>query len=119
MSTVELVAISNGLKEGELVVTEGADRLKDGASVMLQGDTPTQAPGASSGRRAARGEGGGRRGEGRSGEGRPGAAAAGAAAPAAPAAEGAVTPAAPAPATAPAAPAAPASAAGNAPAQAQ
>ncbi|MFG5776785.1 MdtA/MuxA family multidrug efflux RND transporter periplasmic adaptor subunit [Comamonas sp. J-3] len=117
MSTVELVAISSGLKEGELVVTEGADRLKDGASVMLQGDTPTQAPGASSGRRGARGEGGGRRGEGRPGEGRPGGGAPGAA----PAAEGAVVPAAPAAApTAPAAPAAPAaSAAGNAPAQAK
>ena len=122
MSTVELVAISNGLTEGELVVTEGADRLKDGASVMLQGDTPTQAPGASSGRRAARGEGGGRRGEGRPGEGRPGEGRpGGGAAGAASAAEGAVAPAAPAAApTAPATPAASAaSAAGNAPAQAQ
>ena len=51
MGTVEWVAISSGLQEGELVVTEGADRLKDGAPVALQGDTPMQAQGASSGRR--------------------------------------------------------------------
>ncbi|MDR0259508.1 MAG: efflux RND transporter periplasmic adaptor subunit, partial [Comamonas sp.] len=87
MSTVEWVAINSGLKEGELVVTEGADRLKDGAVVALQGDTPTQAHGASSGRRGPR-EGGAREGGGRrgNGEGRgangaaPGAAAPGAAA---------------------------------------
>ena len=54
MTTVEWVAITNGLKEGDLVVTEGADRLKDGAAVALQGDTPTGAPGASSGRRGGR-----------------------------------------------------------------
>lgn len=63
MSTVEWVAISSGLKEGELVVTEGADRLKDGAPVALQGDTPMQAQGASSGRRAGR-DGAGRQGAG-------------------------------------------------------
>ncbi len=63
MSTVEWVAISSGLKVGELVVTEGADRLKDGATVMLQGDTPTQAPGASSGRRGGK-DGSGKRGNG-------------------------------------------------------
>ena len=56
MSTVEWVAITTGLKEGELVVTEGADRLKDGAAVSLQGDTPTQAQGASSGRRGGQGK---------------------------------------------------------------
>ena len=72
MSTVEWVAISSGLKEGELVVTEGADRLKDGASVALQGDTPTQAPGASSGRRGNRGEGGNGGGGRRGGAGRAG-----------------------------------------------
>jgi len=31
------VAVSSGLEPGELVVTEGADRLKDGASVNLAG----------------------------------------------------------------------------------
>jgi len=96
MSTVEWVAINSGLKEGELVVTEGADRLKDGAVVALQGDTPTQAHGASSGRRGAREggprEGGGRRGngEGRGANGAaPGGAAPGAAAPGAAAGNGA------------------------------
>ena len=65
MSTVEYVAITTGLKEGELVVTEGADRLKDGAAVALQGDTPNQAHGASNGRRGGGGAGGGgRRGAG-------------------------------------------------------
>ncbi|GAB2822552.1 MdtA/MuxA family multidrug efflux RND transporter periplasmic adaptor subunit [Comamonas piscis] len=81
MSTVEWVAINSGLKEGELVVTEGADRLKDGAVVALQGDTPTQAQGASSGRRGPR-EGGPRDGSGRRGNGE-GRGAAGATAPAA------------------------------------
>ena len=102
MSTVEFVAITNGLKEGELVVTEGADRLKDGATVSLQGDTPTQAAGASSGRRGNRGEGGGREGGGRrgNGEGRP--AGVPGAAPASAAPNGSVAPAAPAPASAPA-----------------
>ena len=82
MSTVEWVAINTGLKEGELVVTEGADRLKDGAVVALQGDTPTQAQGASSGRRGPR-EGGGRRGNGEGRAAGAGPAAAGTAAPAA------------------------------------
>jgi multidrug efflux system membrane fusion protein len=86
MSTVEWVAINSGLKEGELVVTEGADRLKDGAVVALQGDTPTQAQGASSGRRGPR-EGGPREGGGRRGNGE-GRGAAGATAPAAAAGNG-------------------------------
>ncbi|MGJ7543235.1 efflux RND transporter periplasmic adaptor subunit [Variovorax sp. LT1R16] len=41
-STVESVVITEGLKEGERVVTEGGDRLKDGTTVQL----PTDAPGA-------------------------------------------------------------------------
>ena len=69
MSTVEYVAITTGLKEGELVVTEGADRLKDGAAVALQGDTPNQAHGASNGRRGGGGAGGGAGGGGRRGAG--------------------------------------------------
>jgi multidrug efflux system membrane fusion protein len=43
-ATVDLVAIADGVKEGELVVTEGGDRLKDGARVQLQGDKPAVAP---------------------------------------------------------------------------
>ncbi|MFI5446262.1 efflux RND transporter periplasmic adaptor subunit [Polaromonas sp. UC242_47] len=39
-ATVEKVIISSGLNEGERVITEGADRLKDGASVVLPGDPP-------------------------------------------------------------------------------
>jgi membrane fusion protein, multidrug efflux system len=39
-ATVDKVAISSGLKAGERVITEGADRLKDGASVTLPGDQP-------------------------------------------------------------------------------
>ncbi len=72
MSTVEWVAITTGLKEGELVVTEGADRLKDGAAVALQGDTPNQAQGASSGRRGGQGK----RGDGAGGRAGSGAGAA-------------------------------------------
>jgi membrane fusion protein, multidrug efflux system len=38
--TVDKVVIASGLEEGERVITEGADRLKDGASVVLPGDPP-------------------------------------------------------------------------------
>ena len=63
-ATVEVVAIISGLQEGEKVVTEGGDRIKDGATVQLQGDQPVagRRPGAS-GPRGARGQ-GGPRGEG-------------------------------------------------------
>jgi len=39
-STVDRVEIKTGLQGGETVITEGADRLKDGAKVMLPGDRP-------------------------------------------------------------------------------
>lgn len=39
-ATVDKVAIAVGLQAGEQVVTEGADRLKDGSRVMLPGDKP-------------------------------------------------------------------------------
>ena len=39
-ATVDKVQIVSGLKAGEQVITEGADRLKDGASVVLPGDSP-------------------------------------------------------------------------------
>ena len=52
-ATVDKVVITSGLKAGERVITEGADRLKDGASVALPGDQP-RGPGNS-------GAGGGKR----------------------------------------------------------
>ena len=54
-ATVGQIAITEGLKPGERVVTEGGDRLKDGATVQLQGQAPAaagQRPGQ--GARAAR-----------------------------------------------------------------
>ena len=49
-ATLEKVVIASGLKAGEQVITEGADRLKDGSRVSLAGDAPRGAgrrPGAS------------------------------------------------------------------------
>lgn len=42
-ATVDRVEIKTGLQGGETVITEGADRLKDGATVMLPGDRPAGA----------------------------------------------------------------------------
>jgi multidrug efflux system membrane fusion protein len=67
-ATVDKVEIRTGVKAGEQVITEGGDRLKDGAKVTL----PTDKPGAG-------GAGGGRRGN-RGGQGAAGGAPAGAAA---------------------------------------
>ena len=44
-ATVDKVVITSGLKAGERVITEGADRLRDGASVTLPSDQP-RGPGA-------------------------------------------------------------------------
>lgn len=44
-ATVEKIVVASGLKAGERVITEGADRLKDGASVVLPGDAPGGAGG--------------------------------------------------------------------------
>lgn len=65
-STVDVVAVTEGLEVGENVVTEGGDRIKDGARVALQGDKPVTGPraGASGPRSAASGP-RGQRGEGR------------------------------------------------------
>ncbi|AMM23389.1 hypothetical protein AX767_02690 [Variovorax sp. PAMC 28711] len=49
-STVESVVITEGLKDGERVVTEGGDRLKDGSRVQLPTDVPA-AGGRAGGRR--------------------------------------------------------------------
>jgi multidrug efflux system membrane fusion protein len=62
-ATVALVAISEGLAEGERVVTEGGDRLQDGMSVQLPGAAGARGPraGASAPRAGASGEGRARR----------------------------------------------------------
>jgi multidrug efflux system membrane fusion protein len=41
----EKVAVTAGLKPGEVVVTEGGDRLRDGAPVILPSSAPAAAPG--------------------------------------------------------------------------
>lgn len=56
------VQVATGLKAGEQVITEGADRLKDGAKVTLPGDKP--AAGGAGGRRGGRGEGAGQGAQG-------------------------------------------------------
>jgi multidrug efflux system membrane fusion protein len=62
-ANVDLVQIASGLQPGERVVTEGGDRLKDGARVQLAGDLPTTgASGAGRGGRGASGAYGGRGG---------------------------------------------------------
>jgi multidrug efflux system membrane fusion protein len=68
----EKVAVTAGLKAGEVVVTEGGDRLRDGAQVQLPNSAPapalaTGAPAAGAppaGKPAAPGKPGGRRGRG-------------------------------------------------------
>jgi membrane fusion protein, multidrug efflux system len=42
----EKVAVTTGLKAGEVVVTEGGDRLRDGAQVLLPNSAPAPAAGA-------------------------------------------------------------------------
>jgi membrane fusion protein, multidrug efflux system len=56
-TTVDKVVVATGLQAGEQVITEGADRLKDGSRVLLAGDSPRAAgagagagPGAAAGR---------------------------------------------------------------------
>jgi membrane fusion protein, multidrug efflux system len=63
IATAEQVQVASGLAAGEQVITEGGDRLKEGARVALAGDRPASAAaGAASGpRRGASGAGEGRR----------------------------------------------------------
>jgi membrane fusion protein, multidrug efflux system len=62
----ENVAVNTGLKVGEVVVTEGGDRLRDGAQVQLPNAAPAPAAGASpAGKPVAPGAPGARRGKGR------------------------------------------------------
>jgi len=52
LSTVDTVQITRGLQPGERVITEGGDRLKDGAKVQLPGDAasgPRRGAGGASG----------------------------------------------------------------------
>lgn len=51
-ATVDKVQITSGLQVGERVITEGADRLRDGSRVVLPGDAPgAGGPSAGTGRR--------------------------------------------------------------------
>ena len=54
-ATGDKVQVATGLKAGEQVITEGADRLKDGARVTLPGDRP-QGAGGRQGGQGAQGE---------------------------------------------------------------
>ena len=56
-ASVESVVITEGLKAGERVVTEGGDRLKDGSAVTLPTDPPRQRGAAGGGRRQGAGAG--------------------------------------------------------------
>lgn len=59
----ERVEVTNGLQGGETVITEGADRLKDGARVTLPGDRPARgAGGAGAGGQGGQGNWKGRQG---------------------------------------------------------
>jgi multidrug efflux system membrane fusion protein len=53
-ATVDKVVIATGLQAGERVITEGADRLKDGSRVTLAGDAP-RVPGAGAANRRRQG----------------------------------------------------------------
>jgi multidrug efflux system membrane fusion protein len=55
-ATGDKVQVATGLKAGEQVITEGADRLKDGAKVTLPGDRPQGAAGGRQGGQGAQGE---------------------------------------------------------------
>jgi multidrug efflux system membrane fusion protein len=69
----ERVAVTSGLKPGEVVVTEGADRLRDGATVLLPNAATSPAlasPAAPQGKPAPGAQGPRRRGSG-TGSGRP------------------------------------------------
>jgi multidrug efflux system membrane fusion protein len=57
----ERVAVTSGLKVGETIVTDGADKLREGSKVELPGDVPpagnaTQGEGKQSERQGAKGE---------------------------------------------------------------
>ena len=55
-ATVEKIVITAGLQAGERVITEGADRLKDGSRVVLAGDSPRAAGPDAGGAQGSRGK---------------------------------------------------------------
>jgi multidrug efflux system membrane fusion protein len=61
----EKVAVTAGLKAGEIVVTEGGDRLRDGAQVLLPNSTPASPDAAKPGKPSDPAASGARRGKGR------------------------------------------------------
>ncbi|MDM0113342.1 efflux RND transporter periplasmic adaptor subunit [Variovorax sp. J22R133] len=61
IASVENIAITSGLEAGEQVVTEGGDRLKDGARVQTAPDRPAPAASATPGAKDGQGQGGRRR----------------------------------------------------------
>ena len=65
LSTVDRTQLLSGVEAGERVITEGADRLSDGAKVKLPGDPPSGAAGDGQG---GHGGHGGQRRRGKSGE---------------------------------------------------
>ena len=69
-ASVDKVVITEGLAVGESVITEGADRLKDGASVVLPGDAPRGARRPASGASGSAGSGSGAAASGSQGYGR-------------------------------------------------
>ena len=56
-ATADKIQVASGLKAGEQVITEGADRLKDGAPVVLPGDAPAGPRNAASGSKRQRSNG--------------------------------------------------------------
>ncbi|MDI3382837.1 efflux RND transporter periplasmic adaptor subunit [Xenophilus aerolatus] len=73
-STVDVTAITEGLRAGELVVTEGGDRLSDGSRVQLQGERPAAGARQGGGQGSGQGRRRGQQGAGGQGPGGPGAA---------------------------------------------
>jgi multidrug efflux system membrane fusion protein len=74
-ATSETVSIASGLNLGETVITDGGDRLKEGAKVVLPGQNPAAGAGAPGGQHRHGGHGNGqghRRGQGGSGGGQGG-----------------------------------------------
>ena len=66
----ERVAVTSGLKIGETVVTDGADKLREGSKVELPGDTPAAAnAGQGAGQPGERQRGQGQQREGQQGQG--------------------------------------------------